>query len=962
VTTFFIGGYYGAGNLGDEAILECMLHEFRSIREDSQFIVTSWNPEQTQTRYAVEAVSWKNFPALFRAIQRSDLAILGGGGLFQDYWGIDPSTYLSSEFRDISAYGSIPLLAKLSGLPSMTYAIGLGPFLSEAGLRHTQFALDNCDLVTLRDEDSLSLLFNHGDYPKSFNRKTVITADPVFNLLNTPEDRIAARIELSKSVKAEPENLLGIVLRGWDFSGQQSQWVNSVAQGVRLFLDANEFFKVVLLPFQVTAESSYTNDDAVLDAFSADVDLPGRIFRMGKDISPKMMQALIGQCDLLLTMRLHGSIMAINSGTPCVGLPYDPKVPSLFSSAGLDDCCCSTLNVEPSHLSDRLTAALANRESIRESMHIFREHSKEKAKANAILAFDLAQSPSRESCTILEQITFQQTSANVARSEQITVLSMEIDLLKEQIESTGNAFEEQCAENIRLNKLIEWQEKENQILSDVVDETRRQRTALEGELEAQSRQNQSLKVENETFRTGNRVLSDRIAALQNEIHSRNQELNTIYSSKAWSLVRLYYTEIDRPPLKTVRRWIRKSSSAVQSAPVDPNPGDQERFLAIIRTLNNRSLKGIFILTSTVRFDPSSNQRVVNLAKYLSKTGWGVIFVAWRWSSTEPFDWPGEEIIPNGFQIPIDVFIDLWECCSEFEWSEKYLVLEFPHPDFLALLHRLRAFGFRTAYDIIDDWEEFNQVDQAPWYQKEFEDALLYNADAVMAVSQPLMQKFQSIRKDIRLVPNGFSPRQIGIRHRNIALRKKPAGEIRIGYFGHLTESWFDWELIFAILDLDSRQGNHIMFQIIGCATPDLKARAAPYERQLLLPGPIPPEQLYRYAGQWDLAMIPFRKGRLAEAVDPIKLYEYTYFGLPVIVSGITHLGEMANVRVVNDAAEFLRAAEAMRDEQHTRRQNAAPDSGKPRADLSSDEEIRQSTWEVRFEPFMEHLQSKKWIF
>ena len=84
-----IGGYYGAQNIGDVAILQCMLHDIRELNSDLKFIVTSWNPDETKKQYCVESFHWNDIPALFSAIQKSDLVILGGGGLFQDYWGID---------------------------------------------------------------------------------------------------------------------------------------------------------------------------------------------------------------------------------------------------------------------------------------------------------------------------------------------------------------------------------------------------------------------------------------------------------------------------------------------------------------------------------------------------------------------------------------------------------------------------------------------------------------------------------------------------------------------------------------------------------------------------------------------------------------------------------------------------------------------------------------------------------
>ncbi len=64
-------------------------------------------------------------------------------------------------------------------------------------------------------------------------------------------------------------------------------------------------------------------------------------------------------------------------------------------------------------------------------------------------------------------------------------------------------------------------------------------------------------------------------------------------------------------------------------------------------------------------------------------------------------------------------------------------------------------------------------------------------------------------------------------------------------------------------------------------------------------------------------MIPFKSGRLSEAVDPIKIYEYFYFGLPVIVTGIKHLEQYPNVRVVSNPGMFMEAARLLQASRKT---------------------------------------------
>ncbi len=261
MSTILIGGYYGAGNLGDEAILECMLADMRAKEPDLQFIVTSWDVQRTSRQHHVESFHWSDIASLFDAVQRSDLVILGGGGLFQDYWGLDPRSYLRSSYWDITAYGSLPLLAKLNGVPAMIYAVGLGPLTSDTALQHTRMAFENCQLATVRDADSLALLEKSGfDLHAKKTPRVRVLADPVFSLQTTDKDDQEAKEYLERMHLAGKRDILGIVLRYWDFSVSQEDWTRRVALGLKIFLERHPSFQLLFIPFQVNPQNPFTDD------------------------------------------------------------------------------------------------------------------------------------------------------------------------------------------------------------------------------------------------------------------------------------------------------------------------------------------------------------------------------------------------------------------------------------------------------------------------------------------------------------------------------------------------------------------------------------------------------------------------------------------------------------------------------------------------------------------------------
>jgi precorrin isomerase len=75
-------------------------------------------------------------------------------------------------------------------------------------------------------------------------------------------------------------------------------------------------------------------------------------------------------------------------------------------------------------------------------------------------------------------------------------------------------------------------------------------------------------------------------------------------------------------------------------------------------------------------------------------------------------------------------------------------------------------------------------------------------------------------------------------------------------------------------------------------------------------GKLPQAELAGHAASWDVGIIPFRKGKVAAAADPIKAYEYLALDLPVVAAGIrAPVGAEALVRVVDDVDGFIRAVE-----------------------------------------------------
>jgi polysaccharide pyruvyl transferase CsaB len=375
-----IAGYYGFSNTGDEAILSSMLCDMRSIHPDLEFTVISGNPKETSCRYNVTAILWTDIISMIDAAREADLILLGGGGLFHDYWGIDANNILTRQHVGIPFYSGIPILALLNDKPFMIYSVGVGPLLTEEGKRLTSLSFKIADIATLRDNDSLNLLHAIGVQRKDLK----VTADPTFRL----RMKIDKGNEILTKIRMEQSGpLVGVCLRNWDFGVKPEIWQQEVAQALDQFV---QNYRAVLLfiPFQTLA-GSLTDDIAVIKNVTSMIHNKKGIMILEEEYTPEEISGILNGCDIVLGMRLHSILMAINNLVPTIGLEYDPKIGNLMKRMGLNSYLISITSLK----SDDLFALLERiwYEKAQIKLQIAQQILKlqEQANENAVLAIDL---------------------------------------------------------------------------------------------------------------------------------------------------------------------------------------------------------------------------------------------------------------------------------------------------------------------------------------------------------------------------------------------------------------------------------------------------------------------------------------------------------------------------------------------------------------------------------------------
>jgi polysaccharide pyruvyl transferase CsaB len=297
-----ISGYYGFGNLGDEALLEIIVAQLRTRWPLAEIDVLSAEPDATRQALCVDATPRGDVAAVRRAIERADIVLSGGGGLLQN----------ATSLRSLVYYAGIVRTAIRAAKKTMIFAQSVGP-LDFVGRQIVRECCRGLSAATVRDERSRALLAPL--VPSVAVRRT---ADPVF-LFDPPEPESSDLAAQGLGEGSDP--LVVVCVRK---AGNFADGASRVAQAVdRLAEEHGVRVGFVAFGGPVDAEAST---------------IVMRKCRSSPTLLPTeglaSVAQIIGRARLLIGMRLHSLILAVRLGVPFLAIPYDPKVAGLCEDIG----------------------------------------------------------------------------------------------------------------------------------------------------------------------------------------------------------------------------------------------------------------------------------------------------------------------------------------------------------------------------------------------------------------------------------------------------------------------------------------------------------------------------------------------------------------------------------------------------------------------------------------------------
>lgn len=296
-----VSGYFGYNNIGDEAILKGLIDGIRAKSSDVDIVVLSKNPDWTRAKYNVIAVDRSNVFDIITAVKKCDMLVSGGGSLLQDV----------TSKKSILYYLFILKLAMIFKKKTFIYSQGIGPISLKLNKTLTRRILNKVSFINVRDNQSARVLKELG-----VDREILVTTDTVFGI-NKPSKDEGKEILKDLGVREGVKNLALTII---DWKSYRQRSVDEIVIAVEKILEERDV-NVILIPFFYHVDLDIETE--IYKRLKSKYD---NIYLVEEYLHIERYLSLVGNMDVMLSMRLHGLIFATLMGAYPIGISYDPKI------------------------------------------------------------------------------------------------------------------------------------------------------------------------------------------------------------------------------------------------------------------------------------------------------------------------------------------------------------------------------------------------------------------------------------------------------------------------------------------------------------------------------------------------------------------------------------------------------------------------------------------------------------
>ncbi|MCL0088327.1 polysaccharide pyruvyl transferase family protein [Dehalococcoidia bacterium] len=316
---FFIFGYYGWKNVGDDAMLYALLQELHGLAPKANFAVSSavpvTIPQQTEGKTKFVKLSPL---AVSQEILRSSAFIIGGGTHLFDYGNRIRTLKIQLRILFLALYCKV--------LRKKVYLLnnGLGPISTTWGRFLVRTVCRIADHISVRDRASYRLLTSWGFTDKvwlAFDLSALI--EPLDETTNNPLENNKAILGISVTPVFEHY-----------YNSRETDFllVNEIARAINEQIERNSQLEVYLFIFKGKTKD---HDVDITQLLQQRLQPPERVKLIPYNPDPRRMLDKVAQCHTFVGMKYHSCLFAYLSNIPLLVIDYHPKCRTLAEDIGL---------------------------------------------------------------------------------------------------------------------------------------------------------------------------------------------------------------------------------------------------------------------------------------------------------------------------------------------------------------------------------------------------------------------------------------------------------------------------------------------------------------------------------------------------------------------------------------------------------------------------------------------------